>query len=160
MQCMDHIDNQNGYHNQLLPPPFEPPPPLPPRQIRDNILECFCILHPDRFNGLVETQRAEQWLREMEMIFEAIECSEQDKQQLAVFQLTFSAADWWASEKAMMGAEAIRIMTWEAFKARFLEKYFPEEERDQQEKDFLGLAEGHMTVKEYTMQFECLSRFA
>ena len=50
-------------------------------------------------------------------------------------------------------------MPWEAFKTRFLEKYFPEEERDQQEREFLSLVRGIWTVREYVMQFEHLSRF-
>ena len=55
--------------------------------------------------------------------------------------------------------EAIR-MPWETFKAKFLDKHFPEEERDQQEREFLSLVQGTWTVREYVTQFECLSRFA
>ena len=96
----------------------------------------------------------------MDLIFETIKCNELDKRRLAIFQLTFATADWWEAEKAMIGAEAVRGMPWEAFKIRFLEKYFPEEERDQEEKNFLSLVQGNMTIREYTTQFERLSRFA
>ena len=60
----------------------------------------------------------------------------------------------------MVGAEAVRRMPWEEFKVRFLEKYFLEKERDQEENNFLNLVKGSMTVREYTTQFDRLSRFA
>ena len=77
----------------------------------------------------------------MDLIFETIECNELDKLRLGVFQLTFSAADWWEAEKNMVGAEAVWRMPWKEFKVIFLEKYFPEEERDQEEKNFLSFVQ-------------------
>ena len=59
-----------------------------------------------------------------------------------------------------MGLDEARRMPWEAFKAKFLEKYFPEEERDQQEREFLSLVQGTWTVRDYVMQFKRLSHFA
>ena len=54
---------------------------------------------------------------------------------METFQLTYAAADWWESEKATLGEEAIRGMAWATFKIKFLEKYFPITER----KEFLEL---------------------
>ena len=51
-------------------------------------------------------------------------------------------------------------MPWATFRELFLEKYFPEEEKDQREKEFMELTQGNLTVREYTTQFERLSRFA
>ena len=42
---------------------------------------------------MAEPWQAEQWLREMDSIFETIKCSETDKHGLEVFQLTYVAAD-------------------------------------------------------------------
>ena len=152
MQRMEHLGNNNNRANtQAI---------APPRQTGDKLLERFRALRPNRFDGTGEPWRAEQWLRELEVILDAIECNEQDKRRLAVFQLTHAALDWWEAEKATIGPDAIRRMPWVAFKARFLEKYFSEEERDQEEKNFLSLIQGNRTVREYTTQFERLSRFA
>ena len=68
-------------------------------------------------------------------------------------------ADWRDTEKATVGIEVVRKMPWVAFKERFLEKYFPEEERDNKEKEFINLTQGIMTVHEYTTKFERMSRF-
>ena len=44
------------------------------------------------------------------------------------------------------GLDEARRMPWEAFKTRFLEKYFLEEKRDQQEREFFSLVQGTWTV--------------
>ena len=46
------------------------------------------------------------------------------------------------------------------FKIKFLEKYFPNSEKDKKEKEFIDLVQGIRIVQEYTVQFERLSRFA
>ena len=71
-------------------------------------MERFRALRPEKFDGISEAWKAEQWLREMETIFSALECGDADKKRLAVFQLTYSAAEWWEAEKATLGDEAIR----------------------------------------------------
>ena len=111
-----------------MPPPIVLLPP-PPRQIGDKLLKRFYALHPDKFDGMAELWRVEQWLWEIEVILDAIECNEQDKHRLASFQLTFAALDWWQAETATISLDEARRMPWEAFKTRFLEKYFLEEEK-------------------------------
>ena len=51
-------------------------------------------------------------------------------------------------------------MTWAAFRERFLEKFYPEDEKNQREKEFVELIQGDKTVREYVTQFKRLSRFA
>ena len=65
----------------------------PQRQTGDKLLEQFCALRPEKFDGMSEAWKAEQWLREMDWIFETMECTELDKRRLATFQLTDAAAD-------------------------------------------------------------------
>ena len=43
----------------------------------------------------------------------------------------FTPLDWWQAEMTTIGLDEAMRMPWEAFKAKFLEKYFPEEESDQ-----------------------------
>ena len=88
----------------------------------DKLLERFRTLRPRQFDGASKLRKAEQWLREMETIFETMECNEHDKHRLATFQLIYATADWWESEKAKLGVEAIRRMPWTTFRERFLEK--------------------------------------
>lgn len=133
---------------------------VPTRQAGDMLLKGFRDLKPETFTGLAGASEAEQWIRQMDSIFDAIECNDLEKKRLAVFQLTYSAADWWESVKATIGEDATRRMTWTTFKTKFLEKYFPRSERNKRKKEFIKLVQGNMTVPEYTTQFERLSRFA
>ena len=58
MQRMEHLGNQN---NRLTPPSIVLPH-LPPRQTGDKLLKRFRALRPDKFDGMAELWRAEQWL--------------------------------------------------------------------------------------------------
>ena len=71
------------------------------------VLERFRALRPEKFDGMCDPSKAEQWLREIDLIFDTIECSDQEKRKMVTFQLTYAAADWWESEKATLGEEAI-----------------------------------------------------
>ena len=84
---------------------------MPVRQTGDKLLKRFRDLQPENFTGLAEAWEAEQWVRQMDIIFETIECSDIEKKRLAVFQLTYSAADWWDAVKATIGEDAARRMT-------------------------------------------------
>ena len=103
--------------------------------------------------------KAKQWLREMDLIFDTIECSDQEKYRMATFQLTYATTDRWESKRATLGEETIRGMVWATFKVKFLEKYFPITERNHNRMEFLELIQGNMTVREYMTKFECLSLF-
>jgi len=50
-------------------------------------------------------------------------------------------------------------MTWVNFRARFLEKYFPDSAIYERETKFLTLQQETMTVQAYTDRFEYLARF-
>ena len=76
------------------------------RSIWDKLLERFRALRPENFDGMTEPWKAKQWIRKMDQLFETMVCSELDKRRLAVFQLTYAAADWWESKKARFGEEA------------------------------------------------------
>ena len=77
------------------------------RQTKVKLLREFCSLQPETFTGLEGVWQAEQWICQMDLIFKTIECSDEEKRRLDVFQLTFAAIDWWELEKATLGEEAI-----------------------------------------------------
>lgn len=101
LQRLERIGSQQAHHC---------PAPPPHRPAGDKLLERFRALRPEKFDGVSEPGKAEQWLREMDTMFNALECGEQDKKRLAIFQLTYSAAEWWEAEKAALGDTAIRRM--------------------------------------------------
>ena len=110
--------------------------PTPPLQkpARDKLFERFRALRPEKFDGVFEPRKAEQWLCELE-------CGGQDKKSLMVFQLTYLAVEQWNLEIAKIGEEVIRERSWESFRGIFLGKYFLAFERYKKEMEFLALVQ-------------------
>ena len=69
----------------------------------------------------------------MDTIFNALGYGNQDTNCLVVFQLINSIAKWWEAEKVALGEEAIKHLSWEVFKVKFLGKYFLSFERDKKD---------------------------
>ena len=51
-------------------------------------------------------------------------------------------------------------ITWDCFSYSFLDTYFPIELREAKAKKFMNLTQGNMTLKEYGLKFNKLSRHA
>ncbi|MQM15511.1 hypothetical protein Taro_048457, partial [Colocasia esculenta] len=62
-----------------------------------SIMERFKRMSPPSFKGESDPLRAESWMREIEKIFWAIRCVEDDKVTLATYMLQERADVWWSS---------------------------------------------------------------
>ena len=80
-----------------------------------------------------------------------------DRVSCASFMLRNDARIWWGVESQIRD---VRALTWEQFQSLFNEKYFSEVIRSSKMEEFVGLAQGKMTVLEYAQVFDRLSRFA
>ena len=74
-------------------------------------------------------------------------CSEEQKVPFGTYTLAEEAEYWWENTRQCLEAEN-PMVTWEAFKEVFLEKYFPQDVRNKKEMEFLELKQGNMTVAE------------
>ena len=91
-------------------------------------LEDFLRHNPPKFNGKVNPYEADQWVRDIERIFEVTQCLEERKLSYVIYMLIEEAEFCWICMKQMMedkGEDA----TWENFKVRFLEEYFPDSQK-------------------------------
>ncbi|MQL95094.1 hypothetical protein Taro_027758 [Colocasia esculenta] len=61
-----------------------------------SIMERFKRMAPPSFKGESQPLLAESWMREVEKIFRAIRCAEEDKVSLATYMLQERADVWWA----------------------------------------------------------------
>ena len=86
-------------------------------------------------------------------------CSEDQKLVFAAYRLSGEAENWWNDTLRLLELQGIPV-TWEVFKNRFLEKYFPQDLRQAKEREFLNLKQGNMSVGEYTAKFETLSKYS
>ncbi|MQM06962.1 hypothetical protein Taro_039799 [Colocasia esculenta] len=117
----------------------------------------FRNLNPPRFNGTIDSDEVENWLKEIERIFRVMQCADGDKLLLATFQLERDARAWWESVEATKDDAQF---TWEEFKEHFNSKYFSERVQESKTSEFTALKQRHLTVAEYEVQFSQLARYA
>ncbi|KAH0637947.1 hypothetical protein KY290_036496 [Solanum tuberosum] len=82
-----------------------------------------------------------------------------DRVELASYQLKDVAHIWYTQWKEYRGTNAAPI-TWECFSKTFLDRFFPIELRVARAQEFMNLRHGNMTVQEYGLKFNQLSRYA
>jgi len=99
--------------------------PEPGPAVREWSLEDFLKHHPVKFNGKTSPDAADQWLKDLERIFDAKMCSADSRLAFTVYMLTREAEHRWISMKSIM-EERGEPMTWEAFRGKFVSGYFPD----------------------------------
>ena len=73
--------------------------------------------------------------------------------------LVGEAEYWWDGTRRLLEGGRI-IITWDVFRTKFLEKYFPNDVRRAKEIEFMQLKQGSMTVGKYASKFEKLGKYS
>lgn len=151
---------------------------VPPANVANRAFEAmreFRRAGPPQFDGEGEPLAANHWLTEIRKTFDTLRIVEEDlRVDLAAYQLTGEASEWWTSlmearrdaRRAAMpahqqaGPEPRDNMTWVEFEHIFEDQYFPESYREELREQFERLEQGAMTVSQYASRFQTLSRFA
>ncbi|KAK9714280.1 hypothetical protein RND81_06G083700 [Saponaria officinalis] len=129
-----------------------------PQQQQQTIFEKFARNHPPTYDGVCNPVLLEAWIREMEKIFIATQCPEDQKVGIATYYLQKEADNWWAISRAAIEAEP--NFGWARFCEALKKRFYPDELRWQKEREFLQLEQGNMSVQAYADKFVELSRFA
>ncbi|MCI33548.1 hypothetical protein A2U01_0054765, partial [Trifolium medium] len=114
---------------------------------------------PPTFTEGYNPEEAVNWLEEVEIIFEAMGCSKENKVTLGAYVLREEANHWWKNARQRLGAGGA-VITWERFMREFLIKYFPADVRNRKVVEFMELKQGSMSVAEYAAKFESLCAFS
>ncbi|XP_058784524.1 uncharacterized protein LOC131659333 [Vicia villosa] len=120
---------------------------------------CFLQNESSRICGGLDLVLAHDWLAVMERVFQAIQCTEEEKVIFATQKMTEPAARWWKTASTIFTTQGIP-MDWQHFKTAFLEKYFPNSVRTQKEREFQNFKQGNMSVSEYDDKFEDLADYS
>jgi hypothetical protein len=91
-------------------------------------------------------------------LYTTLGCTDEQKVQYIVLQLTGEARGWWTARKVMLGEGT--VITWEMFKVEYNRRFFPRSQRQLREIEFQNLVQGDMTVEQYSARFMELARFA
>jgi len=91
---------QHMEENRVVAPVFGiEPRPL----VKEWSLEDFLKHHPVKFNGKTSPDATDQWLKDLERIFDAKMCPADNRLAFAGYMLTGEAKHWWISMKSIMG---------------------------------------------------------
>ncbi|XP_058082369.1 uncharacterized protein LOC131230463 [Magnolia sinica] len=123
-----------------------------------DMFERFQRLKPPSFLGAPDPVLAEHWLNRMAKMMRSLGCSNAQKVILATYALEGDADIWW--EGMLRRVSSDYEWTWNEFKKRFNEKYFPPCYRHEKISEFLKLEQGNMTVSQYAAHFDELLRYA
>ncbi|XP_027932767.1 uncharacterized protein LOC114188377 [Vigna unguiculata] len=132
--------------------------PEPRLAVREWSLEDFLKHHPAKFDGKTSPDAADQWLKDLERIYDAKMCPAEDRLAFLVYMLTGEAEHWWSSTRSIL-EERDDPVTWETLRERFLSEYLPDSIRYAKEVEFLQLTQGGKIVTDYAERFKHLSRF-
>ncbi|GAU43834.1 hypothetical protein TSUD_371130 [Trifolium subterraneum] len=122
-------------------------------------LDRFLKHKPSFFVGGFNPDGAVKWVEEVEIIFDAMECANENKLTLGTYMLREEANQWWKNAKLRIGNGGVAI-TWEVFKREFFNKYFPADVKNKKVVEFMKLEQGDMLVAEYAAKFESLCAFS
>ncbi|XP_058768562.1 uncharacterized protein LOC131642303 [Vicia villosa] len=116
-------------------------------------------MYPPEFVGGLDSLLAHDWLAGMERVFQAIQCTEEEKVIFATQKMKGPALRWWNTASTYFTTQEIP-KDWQHFKVAFLEKYFPNSVRTQKEREFQNFKQGDMSVSEYAEKFEDLADYS
>ncbi|XP_021772672.1 uncharacterized protein LOC110736682 [Chenopodium quinoa] len=115
-------------------------------------------VRPPVFKGGVNPTFLENWIREFDNLFVALNCPEGMKVDQAAMYLKYEVDIWWRDN-----AEAIRAKPnfgWEVFKNALRDKLDSPFLKKQKAQEFISLEMGRMSISEYYNKFKTLARFS
>ncbi|KAM6568583.1 hypothetical protein CsatB_010042 [Cannabis sativa] len=124
---------------------------------RDSVFERFVKLQPPAFLGGIDIIKADQWMSTVTRILDNMGVTGTERVNCAAFMFQDHARVWW---DIVNQTRDVSVMTWEEFKKLFEEKFYNVAVRTSHQEDFVKLTQGKMSVAEYTLEFDRLSKFA
>ncbi|XP_073035259.1 uncharacterized protein [Primulina eburnea] len=122
-------------------------------------LKRFQSLTPLILKGTEATVYCENWLDDIEILFDSLEYTDERKVKLIGHQLQEVAKHWWIATKEALEQRGT-VITWKIFKAEFYRRFFPLSYRDDKKTEFETLKHGQLNIEEYVAKFYMLLRFA
>ncbi|XP_073285396.1 uncharacterized protein, partial [Primulina huaijiensis] len=122
-------------------------------------LKRFQSFQPPILKGIETPGDCENWLDDIEMLFEFLDFTEDCRVKLIGNQLREVARSWWLVIKEALEQRG-PVITWKIFKVEFYQRFFPVSYRQDKSAEFANLRQGQLNIAEYLAQFFTLLRFA
>ncbi|KAH0681196.1 hypothetical protein KY284_022281 [Solanum tuberosum] len=119
----------------------------------------FLNLDPPSFTGSDPNEDPQDFIDQIQRTFDVMHVSGKEALELAAYRLKGMAILWYEAWKQSRGTDAPSAI-WEEFRKAFLDHYLPLEIREARADQFLNLHQGSMNVREYSLKFNSLVRYA
>jgi hypothetical protein len=90
-------------------------------------LRDFASYHFRTFEGTEGPNVAEAWLTDIDALYTTLGCTDEQKVQYIILQLTGEVKRWWTARKVLLGGGT--VITWEMFKEEYNRRFFPRSQR-------------------------------
>ncbi|XP_075092443.1 uncharacterized protein LOC142172675 [Nicotiana tabacum] len=171
MKFIQRLDEEAGEGTSQVPPAnvdqHEPqneadsqasgavPPPPPEGRKGANIPPVPLPVVPDQDLDM----RSADFLDLMQRTLQIIHATDIESVGFTSYRLRDVVVTWYETWKQTRGPN-VSPVTWKEFSEAFLQQYLPIELRRARRDRFLHLEQGNMSVREYSMQFNSLARYA
>ncbi|KAK8921299.1 hypothetical protein KSP39_PZI020076 [Platanthera zijinensis] len=144
-----------------IPTPVPAPVPAPLQEGLDLYLQYFLELHPPMYKGEESPMETEDWIFQVKLILDAMNCPENKKVALATFLLEGVARQWWIQHlEESVDGRSVEQITWTEFSASLSRWFVPPSKLRVLQEKYLRLIQGEWTVIQYDREFTHLSHYA
>ncbi|KZV37464.1 Pol polyprotein [Dorcoceras hygrometricum] len=125
----------------------------------ETLLKRFQSFKPPTLAGTEHAIECENWLEDIEQLFEALDYTDDRRVKLIVHQLHGLGKSWWIATKKALENQGT-VITWAVFRTAFYQRFFPVSYRKDKGAEFANLRQGSLTIEEYVAKFTSLLKFS
>jgi len=125
----------------------------PASRIRD-----FTRMNPQVLYGSKVEEEPQEFIDQVLKVVTIMGVTSIERAELAAYQLQGVAQEWYA--QCLEARVVVGPVTWDEFKVAFLDHFFPLVLREVNMREFMNLKQGNMSVREYSLKFTRLSKYA
>ncbi|KZV24578.1 hypothetical protein F511_10219 [Dorcoceras hygrometricum] len=125
----------------------------------ETLLKRFQSFKPPTFTGTESSIDCENWLEDIEQLFEALHYTDERRVKLIIHQLHGIGKSWWVATKKALENQGT-VITWAVFRTAFYQRFFPVSYTKDKGAEFANLRQGQLNIEDYIAKFTSLLKFA
>ena len=106
------------------------------------------------YDELGDPEKASSWLEGNELVYQVMQCTDEQIVTFSAFLLRDRALEWWREVQRRCPEGVF----WAQFKEEFTDKFFPASYRDAKAEEFFRLEQGILSITDYERSFSDLVR--
>ncbi|XP_073153142.1 uncharacterized protein [Henckelia pumila] len=125
----------------------------------EKLLKRFQSFKPPILQGTENAVDCENWLEDIEQLFESLDYTDERRVRLVIHQLHGLAKNWWVEAKKAFENQGT-VITWAIFKTAFYQRFFPVSYLKDKGAEFASFQQRQMNIEDYVAKFTSLLKFA